>query len=281
MSATVLGIVKNNEDFRSILTGNFLYAPKKKVYVEGISVSNNNAYLGLDRLTKYMKFLTKISPQWSLRDAPINAGVFTMRGWGQIYYRDGTNRRAVKGAFNSFLCTDIEQWRDKTVEGSWIRRDITRTPGGEGKVFQNRCKSCHAPMDAMAGAFAYLDFGTTTLRFSRDVNPKYLKNADVFPDGYITLDTSWVNMATKKHNKKFGWDETLLEGNGLADFANMIAKSEGFNKCMSIRVIESICSEKRDYEDSWVQEISSHFKATNFNLKKIFKKVFLDDKCKK
>ncbi len=42
-----------------------------------------------------------------------------------------------------------------------IRQDVSRSPGGDSRVFNNNCIGCHSVMDSMAQAFAYYDFDET------------------------------------------------------------------------------------------------------------------------
>ena len=39
-----------------------------------------------------------------------------------------------------------------------IRQDVSRSPGGDARVFLNNCIGCHSGMDPMAQAFAYYNF---------------------------------------------------------------------------------------------------------------------------
>jgi hypothetical protein len=280
MLLTFMGAVKNGEDARTLLTGNFLYVPDSRIAPAGVSLSSNAPYENLAQRPNYLKLIKKQSPQWKVNGSLESAGLLTTRGWANIHYHAAaTNRSAVRGLFNSFLCKDLEEWRDKLLEDSWVRRDVARNPGGDPVEYQNRCKSCHAPMDAIGGAFAYLDFKDEKFIFNNKVTPKYLRNSDIFPNGYAPVDNSWENLAIARHNKEFGWNENYLTGVGVHALGEMVAESEGFKKCMSIRVVESVCQKTLTYRDPWIQQLATEFAQEAFNLKTLFKKVAIHENC--
>ncbi len=71
------------------------------------------------------------------------------------------------------LCNDMQTVEDITRPPDRIRQDVSRSPGGDSRVFLNSCIGCHSGMDPMAQAFAYYNFvgtavgdGTNTARCS-------------------------------------------------------------------------------------------------------------------
>ena len=59
------------------------------------------------------------------------------------------------------MCMDMEQVHDTSIAPDRIRQDVSRSPGGDSRVFLNNCIGCHAGMDPLAQAFAYYNFDTT------------------------------------------------------------------------------------------------------------------------
>ena len=56
------------------------------------------------------------------------------------------------------MCRDMEQVHDTSRAPDRIRQDVSRSPGGDARVFLNGCIGCHSGMDPMAQAFAYYNF---------------------------------------------------------------------------------------------------------------------------
>jgi len=56
------------------------------------------------------------------------------------------------------LCTDLNPIMDITRPPDRVRQDVSRSPGGDSRIFLNNCIGCHAAMDPMAQAFAYYNF---------------------------------------------------------------------------------------------------------------------------
>ena len=59
---------------------------------------------------------------------------------------------------------DMEQVHDTSITPDRIRQDVSRSPGGDSRVFLNSCIGCHAGMDPLAQAFAYYNYDETTQR---------------------------------------------------------------------------------------------------------------------
>jgi len=45
--------------------------------------------------------------------------------------------------------------------GPHPRQDVSRSPGGDSRLFLNNCIACHSGMDPMTQAFAYYDYDET------------------------------------------------------------------------------------------------------------------------
>ncbi len=297
-------IVKNDKDAREILTANYLYVPRFASLGSDYDGKSNLLFEMADEVfVNKDGYFYKRSPQWpdnifSLRTtneqiqvssrSDVNfdieeSGILTTRAWAEIYYKAGTNRRAVKGSFQAFICTPIEQWRDGEQPLYRIRRDIDRSPGKNPLTFRQECQKCHAPMDALAGAFAKVSFenlgnNQESLIFHEDVAAKYNQNTEVYPEGYVTTDSSWLNFATENHNKKFGWTGPV-EGEGIKEYAAMLSRSYGFRACLVKRVYKKLCREDLTLTDEKVKALAKNFQDDSYNLRKLFQRVVQHEKC--
>jgi len=99
-----------------------------------------------------------------------------------------------------------------------IRQDVSRSPGGDSRIFLNNCIGCHSGMDPLARAFAYYDFdngtamapGTMRLVYTDGtVQPKYFNNNTNFAPGFITPNDAWENRWRKGQNKLLDWSGSL------------------------------------------------------------------------
>src|SRR5262245_19075504 len=114
------------------------------------------------------------------------------------------------------LCHDMEQVQDTSRPPDRIRQDVSRSPGGDSRVFLNNCIGCHAGMDPLAQAFAYYNFNSTSGRMEYTgppanpptVQPKYFNNKTTFADGFVTPNDSWDNHWRQGQNALIGWPST-------------------------------------------------------------------------
>ena len=88
----------------------------------------------------------------------------TTRAAAQAFFVAGTNRAMFRFTMMNHLCKDLEQVHDVTRPPDRIRQDVSRSPGGDSRVFLNNCVGCHSGMDPLAQAFAYYNFNETTGR---------------------------------------------------------------------------------------------------------------------
>ena len=86
------------------------------------------------------------------------AGIMTSRAGACRSFQDGTNRAMFRFTLMNHLCTDLEPLKDASRTPDRVRRDVSRSPGGDSRLFLNTCVGCHAGMDGMAGAFAYYEW---------------------------------------------------------------------------------------------------------------------------
>ena len=279
LQALIVGAIRDQLDARTLLTGDFRYSGKTGLPIPPFAPDSNSHYAETGRLQlPLVDSLLRVAPQGTYEGE--TAGALTSRAWGEAFYAAGTNRRSVNYAFREFLCTPITQWRDPGLSEQRIRRDVDRAPGGDFNTFQTVCRSCHAPMDAMAGAFAKIDFVDGRLKYYQTgVAPKYNQNIGVFPDGYLTADDSWFNQAIYHQNVTFGW-RGPLSGNGIRQFGQMLADSQQFKQCMVKRVVREVC--RKDLSDlgrDVTDALADGFEAQSYNLKSLFEDVASNPAC--
>jgi hypothetical protein len=175
----------------------------------------------------------------------------------------------------NFLCRDLEQLNDITRPADRIRQDISRSPGGDSRIFHNTCVGCHAGMDPLAGAFAYFEWDATQGRvlFTRgNVQPKHLINANTFPGGYVTVDDSWLNPWRVGPNSSLGWRAAAASGNGPKTFGMEIGASRAFSECQVQKVFRRVCLRAPESAEDRlaVQAIADIFESSNRSMKRVF-----------
>ena len=124
--------------------------------------------------------------------AGATAGFITSRASSEAFFIDGTNRAMFRFTLMNHLCRDMEQVHDTSLPPDMIRQDVSRSPGGDSRIFLNNCIGCHSGMDPMARAFAFYDFdngsaeapGPMRLVYTPGaVQPKYFNNDTNFAPG--------------------------------------------------------------------------------------------------
>lgn len=278
-SASLLGIIRDETDVREFLTGDFTYGARSRLALGRPSLRSNVSFDALrERGLSLKSNIERYSPQW---EASIQerSGVLSSRWFGEMNYQAGTNRRAVKASLETFLCRPIEEWKTPNLSTSWIRRDVPRAPNGDPRVFQTECRSCHGPMDAMAGAFAHLDYAADTLRWSHAVAAKNNNLPQVYPEGRVVNDARWKNLLVHRSELGFDGAETV-EGTGVADFGRMLASSDGFSRCLAKRTVKHFCSRDLPLQNTWVVELAESLSGPlNYNLRKLFIAVVTHPRC--
>ena len=280
-TATVIGMVRDDKDFRGVLSDDIVYVGNA---APAYSTSSNAHYEALEnsnadlRLNSVLMERTQSSLNGTL---PPNAtaGIITSRAASEAFFIDGTNRAMFRFTLLNHLCRDMEQMHDVTRPPDRIRQDVTRSPGGDSSVFLNNCVGCHNGMDPMAQAFAYYDFDETQGRLVYTpgvVQPKYLINSDNFKPGFVTPNDSWENRwRLPGQNTLVGWSPTLPgSGAGAKSLGQELAHSDAFAQCQVEKVFRTICfrapSDSADH--SRVGSIAASFQSGG-NLKRVFAQV--------
>jgi hypothetical protein len=280
-TATVIGLVKDNADFRQALFEDVVYIGSGSG-VPAYSPTSNAHYEALESNNVDLRGLTRTT-QSSLNGLPpaATAGIITSRAAAEAFFIDGTNRAMFRFTLLNHMCRDLEQVHDTSRPTDRIRQDVTRSPGGDSSVFNNNCVGCHSVMDSMAQAFAYYDFDETAGRLvytQGQVQPKYLINADNFRPGFVTPDDAWENrmrLDGKNDFRVLGWDPALAgRGNGAKSLGQELAYSGAFAECQAEKAFRKVCfrSPTSVAEYNRVKAIGAGFK-TGGSLRTVFAQV--------
>jgi hypothetical protein len=277
-TATVIGMVRDDVDFRGVLSDDILYVGQG--ITPAYSTTSNAHYEAMESNNANLRLVLRRTTQSSLNGLPpaATAGIITSRAAAEAFFIDGTNRAMFRFTLLNHLCHDMEQVHDTSRPPDRIRQDVTRSPGGDSSLFLNNCIGCHSGMDPMAQAFAYYDFDETQGRLvytPGQVQPKYLINADNFKQGYVTTDDHWENRwRLPGKNTVLGWagqDDRIRSGNGAKTLGEELANSDAFAQCQVEKVFRTICfrSPSDAADRAQVTSSASGFQSGG-NLKRVF-----------
>ena len=276
-TATVIGMVRDDVDFSTVLSADLLYVANG-TGAPAYSPANNDHYQYLDDNNVDLQASLQSTTQSSLLGIPSSAtaGVMTTRASAAAFFVAGTNRRMFRFTLINHLCRDMEQMQDSSLPPDRIRQDVSRSPGGDSRVFLNNCITCHDGMDPLAQAFAYYDFDATTgreLYTAGAVQPKYLINSDNFKTGYVTTDDHWNNYWRKGANQVLGFDGALSgAGTGAKSMGQELAHSDAFAQCQVEKVFRAMCfRDPGNAQDRQaVSTIKGNFKNGGYKMKQVF-----------
>jgi hypothetical protein len=301
-TATVIGLVRDNADFRSLLYGDSLYTSNASG-LPAYSNTNNNHYEAIESQGVSLKNTLQPVAQTQLNGLPSEAisGVITSRAAAKAFFIDGTNRAMFRFTLINHLCRDLEQVHDVTRVPDFIRQDVSRSPGGDSRVYLNNCIGCHNGMDPLAKAYAYYDFehdadadptgeaGRLHYNTAGELDPttnsrvekKYLQNSTTFKAGYVTTNDDWKNYWRAGINSHLGWDQSLSGTGSGAKTMNMeLAHSHAFAVCQVEKVFANVCLRKPgDATDrSKIEEFTANFASSGYRLTQVF--IDTADYCK-
>ncbi|MGI2038509.1 hypothetical protein ACRN9Z_10535 [Shewanella frigidimarina] len=297
-SATVIGAVRDDVDFRDILQADMVYVGKNSLSLPSYNRNNNDHYQALEDQFIDLKDGLERTTQSIVNGLPADAtaGVLTSRAAAKEFFYLGTNRAMFRFTLMNHLCTDLEPLKDNTRPTDRIRQDVSRSPGGDSRLFINNCSSCHSGMDPLAQAFAYYEY-----EFNRDQDPtgeagaiayntsgqtdpatgtrvqgKYHINSTSFPFGYATPNDKWNNYWREGPNQKLGWDNSLSgQGGGAKSLGQELANSNAFAQCQVKKVFKTVCL--RDAESqadiAQISATTASFKQNSYQLKRVFAEV--------
>jgi hypothetical protein len=196
---------------------------------------------------------------------PAPAGIMTSRAGAMAFFSDGTNRAMFRFTMMNHLCTDLEPLKDVTRTPDHVRRDVSRSPGGDSRIYLNGCVGCHAGMDGMAGAFAYYEWDYNNniangnlVYDNSQPSAKHNINPLNFEYGYVVTDDHWVNYWRNGPNSKLGnrpgdnssgWaypGETLdtrgnAIGTGASSLGLELSNSKAFAQCQVDKAFKAVC----------------------------------------
>lgn len=280
-TATVIGMIRDDEPFNLLLSADYLYAGAPGLPgVASVSASSNQHYLDLEATGVDLSDPTMLQrvAQQSVTGIPASAtaGVMTSRAAARAFFIDGTNRAMFRFTMLNNLCYDMEQVKDTTRAADRIRQDVSRSPGGDSRIFLNSCIGCHSGMDPLAQAFAYYEYeypegnedAGRLVYTAGQVQPKYHINSDNFKPGYVTPDDRWDNYWRSGPNAILGWDPARPgSGNGARSMGEELANSEAFARCQSIKVYRHVClGEPRQDQ---LDDLNTAYQARH-NMKDVF-----------
>ena len=283
-TATVIGVIRDDLDFRRILFDDILYigAATSPAY----SYSSNAHYQALEASGADMgdpavlSQVSQSSQTGGVLTAADTAGIITTRAGAKAFFVDGTNRAMFRFTVLNHLCQDMDQLKDVTLPSDRIRQDVSRSPGGDSRIFMNACIGCHTGMDPLTQSFAYYDYDktNTVLNFTNGtVQPKNLINSDNFKPGYIVPDNNWVNYWRRGKNSLLGWNSTPLsgttgKGSGAKSMAQELAYTDAFARCQVEKVFKAVCLRPagNTADRTAVTKIIGNFVAGGHKLKQVF-----------
>jgi len=287
-TATVIGVVRDELDFRRILWDDIVYMGDPANQSLNLTAYANNNNVHYEQFeSKGASFINDLvqRPQSQVTgmDATATAGVLTSRGAAKSFFVAGTNRAMFRFTLVNHLCRDLEQVHDTTGVPDRIRQDVTRSPGGDSRVFLNGCIGCHTGMDPLTQAFAYYNYADVddnpdtdngSLEYTAGtVQPKYLINAANFSYGYVTPNDHWDNYWRKGPNVVLGWDAALTgSGDGAKSMGQELAHSEAFAQCQVTKVFRKVClrEPQNGLDRTKISDMTTGFKSSNYNLKTVF-----------
>ncbi len=289
-TATVIGMIRDdNVPFNTLLSADILYIGASGLGLPPYSMTNNDHYVALEQQGIELNATNLVrTTQTAMTDLPPEAiaGVMTTRAAAQAFFIAGTNRAMFRFTMLNHICNDMEYVKDTTRIPDRVRQDISRSPGGDSRIFLNNCIGCHSGMDPLAQAFAYYNFDETLgegriVYTAGLVQPKYFINADNFRPGYVTPDDRWDNYWRAGPNQLLGWDGNLIgNGNGAASMGQELANSDAFASCQVKKVFRSVCF--RDPVDATdrlqISSMTNSFKNGGYRMKQVFAEAA--DYCK-
>lgn len=259
-TSTVIGMIRDDLDFRMVLSENIRYVggttspayqPNSNAHYEAMESNGADLKTELSRTTQ-----TEIP-------ATATAGVMTSRAAARAFFVDGTNRAMFRFTMLNHLCKDLEQVKDITRSADRIRQDVSRSPGGDSRIFMNSCIGCHTVMDPLTQAYAYYEWNypadqpdsgqlvydsssrpvdpNNPAKGTTRAQPKYLINATTFEHGYVTRDESWSNYMRNGSNEVLGWFGAQSSGMGAKTMGAELANSEAFTSCQVRKVFQAVC----------------------------------------
>jgi hypothetical protein len=280
--ATFIGMVRDDVPFNTALSADLTYT------VNGVtpaaSPSNNDHYANAEINAINLMTALQATTQSSVQGIPpaATAGFLTSRAASEAFFIDGTNRAMFRFTMVNHMCRDMEQVLDTSLPPDMIRQDVSRSPGGDSRIFLNNCIGCHSGMDPLARAFAFYDFdngtadapGSMRLVYTAGtVHPKYFNNNTNFAPGFVTPDDAWTNRWRKGQNSVLGWSGSLPgSGTGAKSMGEELANSDAFAECQVEKVFKTVCFRVpgNAADRLEVKNMTARFQSNGYHLKQVF-----------
>jgi len=276
--ATVIGMIRDNVPFNTLLSHNITYVGRTGLVLADPSPSSNVHYEQLEANNIDLQDGLEAASQAIIQGIPeaATAGVMTSRAASEAFFVAGTNRAMFRFTMLNHFCTDMEQLHDPKLPPDRIRQDVSRSPGGDSRLFLNNCIGCHTGMDPMAQAFAYYNFDEEALALeytAPDVQPKYFNNDLNFPQGFRTPDDEWENYWRKGQNSYLGFEAGRPgSGSGAKSLGEELANSYAFAECQVKKTFRAVClrDPENETDRNKVADIVTTFRGTGYRMKQVF-----------
>ena len=276
--ATVIGMIRDDMDFRTVLSADLQYVGSDDTVSAAPAANNNNHYEQLEAGNHDLKTVLEPRAQSDINNIPstATAGVITSRAASEAFFIAGTNRAMFRFTMVNHFCSDMEQLHDPRMPPDRIRQDVSRSPGGDSRLFLNNCVGCHTGMDPMAQAFAYYNYNDTTgaLEYTAgDVQPKYFNNDLNFPQGFRTPDDHWTNYWRNGQNRYLGFNGSGTGDDfGAKSLGVELSNSNAFAACQVKKVFQAVCLRQPETDEDHIKvdQIVANFESSGFRMKRVF-----------
>ena len=276
--ATVIGLIRDDADFRTMLYDDVQYIGQPGTVNAGVAASNNTHYEQLEAGNHNLKDVLVRRTQSEFNGLPSNAaaGVITSRAAAQAFFIAGTNRAMFRFTMVNHFCKDMEQLTDPSLPPDRIRQDVSRSPGGDSRLFLNNCVGCHTGMDPMAQAFAYYNYNDATgaIEYTPgNIQPKYFNNDLNFPQGFRTPNDNWTNYWRNGQNRYLGfYGPDNGAGIGAQSLGRELAHSDAFAQCQVRKVFKAVCLREPETttDHTNFDQFVANFASSGYQMKKVF-----------
>ncbi len=277
-TATVIGMVRDDVPFNELLSADILYVGSNGLGLPAVSATSNTHFEELEtRNIDLRTGLTRTTQSGVYGTPPAaTAGIITTRAAAQAFFVAGTNRAMFRFTLLNHMCRDLEEIQDTSRPPDRIRQDVSRSPGGDARLFLNNCVGCHSGMDPMAQAFAFYTYDETQGRLvytGPTVQPKYFNNDTTFAFGFRTPDDQWENRWRVGQNALLGWDSNLPgSGTGAKSLGQEFGSSDAFASCQVEKVFRTVCLRTPNdaLDRNRIQTMTNSFRASGYRLKQAF-----------
>jgi hypothetical protein len=277
-TATVIGMVRDDLPFDGLLSDDVLYVGANGLGLPGVSAASNTHYEQIESRNLDLRTALVRTTQSGVYGTPpaATAGVMTTRAAAQAFFVAGTNRAMFRFTLLNHMCRDLEEIQDTSRPPDRIRQDVSRSPGGDARLFLNNCVGCHSGMDPMAQAFAFYTYDETQGRMlytGGQVQPKYFNNDSTFAFGFRTPDDQWENRWRRGPNALIGWDPSLPgSGSGAKSLGAEFGASDAFASCQVEKVFRTVClrAPENAADRNRIATMTGSFRASGYRLKQAF-----------